>query len=471
MNKLTRLLVQGFVLLSSCVAVAADDSAAQADYAAQANGSVRSKQTADIKKDISEIVGLLNKGGDSADAAKASKELERMAEYEKLLPLCAEREKRTEFICRENTNPALTQSIPIIQALMTGIAGVKDACSKFAKATELLNKAILAYQATCATVKALCQSSCSKAQEDMKRVGANLPNIIDSGVDRINQSAAAANAAAPGSGANLITVAEALAKTKDPIAEKVKTEMGNASDTISSNLQTCSGFDKQLASAAIGIISIVKSMGESNQCNKATTVPTPTPAVNCALPENKTLTLCICQTNERAVGCGSGLNTSANAKNANPMAPTSLMSASTVSGKEPALPGGNAGEEPIAGSDSKGTGSGGGTGAPAGGGAGMDAGGLGASAPATANQKAGSRLNSNILAGEGGGGGGGGGWGGGEESSTDPALRKYLPGGEKDPKGVAGQASIKQVTSEGGKSNWEKVRERYRENKPTLLGY
>ena len=79
-------------------------------------------------------------------------------------------------------------------------------------------------------------------------------------------------------------------------------------------------------------------------------------------------------------------------------------------------------------------------------------------------------MNANILGGEAGGsgGGGGGGWNGGD---GDPALRKYLPGGERDPSSMAGKAMIKEVTSQGGKSNWEKVRERYRDNKPTLLGY
>ena len=102
---------------------------------------------------------------------------------------------------------------------------------------------------------------------------------------------------------------------------------------------------------------------------------------------------------------------------------------------------------------------------------GMD-GGSGAAGGSTGGAgKAVSKVNTNILSGEGGGGGGGGGsFGGGSGSSRD-ALRQYLPGGKRDPAQIAAQAVSKEVTSQGGKSNWEKITDRYRDNKPSLLGY
>lgn len=59
--------------------------------------------------------------------------------------------------------------------------------------------------------------------------------------------------------------------------------------------------------------------------------------------------------------------------------------------------------------------------------------------------------------------------GGGGGSSSQ--YREYLPGGTKDPnKGIAGQEMlVREVTGPGGKSNWEKVKNRYRDNKNTLL--
>jgi hypothetical protein len=126
--------------------------------------------------------------------------------------------------------------------------------------------------------------------------------------------------------------------------------------------------------------------------------------------------------------------------------------------------------------EGKDTASAGGAPAPVGGGGGGGAGlgGVGGGSGSgrdPADDKTGQKaLNANILGG-GGGGGGGGGWGargGGSDSSK--GYRSYLPGGDKDPNKMAGQQSwTKEVTGQGGKSNWEKVKDRYRDNKSTLL--
>ncbi|MEN0059187.1 MAG: hypothetical protein AAGB31_10170, partial [Bdellovibrio sp.] len=51
-------------------------------------------------------------------------------------------------------------------------------------------------------------------------------------------------------------------------------------------------------------------------------------------------------------------------------------------------------------------------------------------------------------------------------------YKEYMPGGSKDPnRGMLGeQAWKKEVTGQAGKSNWEKVKDRYQDNKSSLLG-
>jgi hypothetical protein len=80
-------------------------------------------------------------------------------------------------------------------------------------------------------------------------------------------------------------------------------------------------------------------------------------------------------------------------------------------------------------------------------------------------------LNTNILSDYDGGGGGARGSGGGG-SGGGSGYNAYMPGQRKDPsRALASQNAISsQVTSAGSKSNWEKVTERYTENKPTLMG-
>lgn len=109
---------------------------------------------------------------------------------------------------------------------------------------------------------------------------------------------------------------------------------------------------------------------------------------------------------------------------------------------------------------------GGGGGGGLSGGSGVGGGG-GSDGGSGANQR---RLSASIYGGEGGGGGGG--FGGYRGSSDSSGMRRYMPGGTKDPAaiGVAGlgAGASKEISGAYGKSLWEKVKERYNDNKSTL---
>ena len=135
------------------------------------------------------------------------------------------------------------------------------------------------------------------------------------------------------------------------------------------------------------------------------------------------------------------------------------------------MPSTSAGVTPTGGGSGGGSAAGGAGGGSGGAGGGIDGGGKGGEK--TADGKVSKGLNTNILSGmDGGGGGGGGSRGGGRVDPSLSAYQAYMPGGAKDPsRGVASKTfGNGQVTASGSKSNWEKVRERYRENKPTLAG-
>lgn len=454
MNFLTRLLLQSLVLLCTLSAFsqlyAAGDDPSAVPSTSTASGAPIPGLAEQIKAKANDIAHELIQVGASEEASKVGVEIRKLNEYGETRVTCASREKTTEFICRENTNPAIVEALPVIQAIMTGVAGAKDACSSFAKATDVLNKALVAYQVACAATKTMCQNSCGNAQKNLISARDRISSIVDS---------------AP----NNLEAKREVVKLKSLIDK----ELGGDVQSVASNMKNCTGFNRQIASAMIGAVGVVKSMGQANKCKDALTVPTPTPIVSgtpdCNLPTNAHLTTCICQKNERAVGCGTGLDNPANLRHFEiPNGPTDLQSSSTGKNADPTIPSG--GTDPFAGTGAKG-GDSGGAGAPTGGGgSGIDGGGGAGGGPEAPAQRGSSRLNANILGGEGGGGsGGGGGYWGGDEGN--PALRKYLPGGEKDPTAMAGKAAIRQITSQGGKSNWEKVRESYIKNKPTLLGY
>lgn len=461
---------------SSVTALPSFQSADTTDYAKDANGATREEQIAKIRAKLTAIKTVFTSAKQSSFANSTANLLKRLDDYSGYSKTCAEREKTTETICREKTNPTLVQAIPVVQAIVTAIGGAKDACSKFAKATDTLNKALVVYQATCATSKAACQSSCAKAENSIKVVRENTPKTTGQGESALNTAAMnAAGANDAKTAEEMRTAAKQISKLGEETKALLDAEFGKDTTTVSSNLQTCKDFSGQLMSAGIGLAGMIKSFGESNKCDTnlaATPGATPVANVDCSLPANQNLTQCICELNPRTVGCATGLNNAANAKSADGLNASSLAPGTSVGAQDPSLSGGGGSDATIAAAEKSGSGSGGGgAGAPSGGSAGMEGGSGGSGGPDSAKQKAGSSLNAAILGGEGGGGGGGGGWGSGEGSAEEAAMRQYLPGGEKDPAGLAGQVAAKEVTSEGGKSNWEKVRERYRDNKPTLLGY
>lgn len=212
-------------------------------------------------------------------------------------------------------------------------------------------------------------------------------------------------------------------------------------------------------------------MTDANSCADATTeTATASTEVDCTLEANQSNVVCICKATPWAAGCSEGLDTTASAMAADSLRTTGTgeyTPASTASAGDLGL----STETSLGAAETSANGS---SGISAGGGSGSGLGGSGglsgeAEAKSLAQKKS-TGYNTNIYSGENAGGGGGNSWGGSDNASM---LRQYLPGGSKDPnKAVAITAQEKtkrEVTSEGGKSNWQKIRERYRDQRSSLI--
>lgn len=397
--------------------------------------------------------------------------------YMKESKACRTRENRANTFCRESRSPEIKKYISVTQVIMAGVSGMMDACSKVGKMMDAGNKALTAYQAACSSARGLCMSSCSAARKHVQAGKTRTENLVS------KASAYADAEAAKAAARNDSVTATGYQNAKANIQKEAKRleaqfdeELSIKGDylSVAEKEKTCDGYARELASAGVGLVGMLLSYQKANNCedntsNTALTTPTP---VDCTIAENKQNNMtCICQDAPRTPGCSTGLDSTVAAKNAESMRAASTSDYTpTAGGKNSGLglDGGSNGGMDLA--SKNGDGGSSAPGAPmGGGGAGLDGGGgFGGSADKASAQKA-AGLNTNILGGEGGGGGGGGGWGRG--GGSDDGLRQYLPGGAKDPAiGVAGQAAMsKEVTSQGGKSNWEKVRDRYRDNKPRLL--
>lgn len=230
-----------------------------------------------------------------------------------------------------------------------------------------------------------------------------------------------------------------------------------------------------LAAAGVGLMNVVKQSGMASQCQAQTAtdctkdptnVACKTAAIDCTKAENSSNTQCICMANPASPGCAgyTGQSTAYPTASAT-TTPTATDSSTAVPNLGGVDSGVTAGAASGSGSGSAALGSSGG-----GGGGGLGSGGTNANAKAGGADGKKEKMSANILSGYEGGGGGGGRGGG--SGSVNSAYNAYLPGGAKDPsRGLASQTfGNGEVTAAGSKSNWEKVSERYMDNKPTLVG-
>ncbi len=401
--------------------------------------------------------------------------------YSNLHGTCVKTQSTASGLCREKTSPHLQKSLNDMNTIMGMIGGVavKDACSNMAKLMRIGQAGLTAYTAACSAARAACEGACSTVNANLKRIVKILPTeaklIECTGVKTDPEGLALAE---PACGQYRSAVKTFLLKLNHVV--KLDSDLAVRKSIALKNKACTYEYANMLLSAGVGIASVMNSLKQSKDCEEQTNgtgvVATEEEKAKCADPKNAALPECICMANPRTPGCSNGYTKPGENSSASLIAGNKATGGgSTIGNKGPGpstLGGGGDEDKNLAftgNSDSDGAGA---FGSGSGGG-GLGGGGLagtGKGAGEGAEEKKG--LNANILGAAGGGGGGGGGsWSGVRGSGAASAYRAYLPGGAKDPaRGLAGQQSwTREVTGQGGKSNWEKVRDRYRDNKNSLL--
>lgn len=368
---------------------------------------------------------------------------------------CIERQAAAAKLCLANNNDDLKAAIPLISGLLstTGLTSVYDSCTAMGKAAGIASTALTAYTTYCSVSQSACGWSCLQARNGAQEM----------------LKAVSSPVCLPGTEAHCMTeVANIRAAINNELKEK--------SDlSVASKVDKCSKqYVQLLASAGVGLANVKKVISSAQNCGDNTngnSVATSL-AEKCAVASNQTLPDCICYLNPRTNGCANSYSKLDSSE------ATTLSVGSTSESKQvgtTSSDGVQLTDDLLSGSRQPTSDSGGGiAGAPvkggnAGGqslgGSGGGSGGKGGGADGVAAK------TPNVSTGiEGGGGGGGRGFS--LSSSPEAAkYRAYLPGGTQDPaKAMLGQeAWKKEVTGEAGKSNWEKVRDRYRDNNATLL--
>ncbi len=370
---------------------------------------------------------------------------------------CIDKQASAATWCLETNNTDIQTALSSINILASssGLASVTDSCTTMGKVVNIGSAALTLYSAQCGVWRSACALDCVAS-----RKGANeMLNLVT-------------KSSCVGADLEIAACISALGANRPTLLKKIGNELKPKLErSIADKSEKCTTkYLALLGSAVLGAANLAKAMKDSKSCkDQSDGTAVATLAEKCADTANAALPECICIANPRTAGCSSGLSSigELNAGNPGAVSPNSLSGAADAGNPNFDTSNGfKMAEQNANSSDS------GGVGAPTGGGGsglGGSGGGFGGGGPNKGDGKSGSGLNTNILGGFDGGGGGGSGYGG--YGSDEKGYRKYLPGGANDPaRGLAGQSSAsKEVTSQGGKSNFEKVKDRYIDNKNSLL--
>ncbi|MCE3010715.1 MAG: hypothetical protein LW875_08885 [Proteobacteria bacterium] len=388
-------------------------------------------------------------------------------------PACQTALKAAGYACIGTMSSPIRTAAALVGGLATFASTMspKDVCKKQKDTLSQVGTLMAAYNTACSAGMMYCNSACGKFAAAQAKA---------------TEACTAATTACPGEAAgSLGMVASECPKIKVVLGAVAKAQAATGEAS-----KECAEYKFNLMAAGAGLISIIAEKGKAAGCEKDTQVVCApgdnspfcqgingnTQAnVDCSKEENANNTKCICQKAPNTPGCpgaamggdsGGLRNASRNSGPSSGAAPgTGKKDNVSFDSFQPTISptGGSGGGGSSAGVGNGGGGSAGGSVGGSGGGSGAD----------NAKKKA---FNTDIMGGlDGGGGGGNGGGGGFGGSGNDPsssAYKAFMPGGAKDPtRSVAAQgAGSKEVTLGGGKSNFEKVRERYSENYSGLLG-
>lgn len=332
------------------------------------------------------------------------------------------------------------------QAINTAGGASNQTCNQFGDIMRGLQGAFTLFSGACAMTKKSCDSSCGNSVSVLKQ----LKEAISTGATRCGVSAPCKSA-------------YAKAATKAGLLGLIEKELGSASGYRSqqANATQCDkDFAQRLAGAGTSMAALLGSMMAAKGCNQQTAAAAAagTGAIDCTLPENQSQMTCVCQREPRTPGCNNNLSEQQQAQNFgtnDSKAKDSATATPTTDAVDPRSPASTAGGS----SGDAGMGSG-----YAGSGAGGN-GGVNNKDGAQANTR--TIPNSNVLGGVDSGSGGASGFS--FSSSSKSAMRDFLPGHSRDPRAISGQYSIPDVTGAGGRNNWDKVRERYKDNRGSLI--
>lgn len=391
---------------------------------------------------------------------------------------CAKARAETQTECEESNSGFLKEMMRNSAAIASVVANAiraRDSCSKIADGVGLISALMPLYQSGCQSGRTSCLDSCGEAIQALERMKQTKTAVVA----EINKAAGVENIS--------IEWKMALTKEADSIeaADKiVQTELSPAGDSVTEHKSYC--MTKAGAALASGIATAGQALklgSQASDCIKKTdgdgttkpVVPAMTeqecaakpsePQCSCDLPAHANTKRCLCIADPRNLACNGGGHGSGELQKlgAGGMG-LGVGGSGTDKAKldlsEPesdpmiTLPPKGADEQPAHGNAGIGGGFGGGPGGNQIGGPNSGGGGGAVSKATNPGGFMGSGGSVGRLS----------------NNDDEEAEKKKKRGIAEAQEKLAGAMLAREISSTGGKSNWEKVKIRYTDNAPTLLG-
>lgn len=346
------------------------------------------------------------------------------AEYEGTRVACYGAQATASTMCMEQTNPNLISTIAKVNLGVAGLnsLAVNDACKGMSKIMTLAQTGMTGFLAVCGAMRMKCNMSCGTTSAALNKLSV--------------ASGGSATCTPVGTPPQLIegklTCARVLASYSAAII-KIKAALvqeANVADVtvrpVASKVAICSkGYGLMLASGAVSLISIVKSMKESRKCDEESDGGGSSKTASTS--EAATTTTAAASTT------GSSTTTAPATTTETPETSSNLIVAPTVPAASPTTD--TEANSQVRTASANGV-----------------AGSVGARGSLTAG---GSPLSTSGASAD---------LAASSVSEKTKEYQAYMPGGTKDPsRSIAGQSAYeKEVTAAGGKSNWSKTRDAYR---------
>jgi len=404
---------------------------------------------------------------------------------------CTSNVETAGFICVEGTSPGAKIVRRLMDAgapLLKAISSAQKACSTTASLTSLAGDALLAAKGVCVAAKATCDFSCSATATEATRIIAQL-NAVKLKIVQDKTLACESIALCPAAQTGAVSLNEVV----DSFIATLKKESSSNPGTAANLASKCSGYSKDLAVLGTNLVAILASQKSASECaSKLASSDQKTTALQyCENPANANTQFCICNKTPTAAGCPNANSAAALTTTNTPASENGVDVKNTGSGNQFASGGVNGkpsnalsgvnGSGALAGTNPDGTKANAKTDSPTAGGSGLGVSSTGGSggfssgdAPSADIAGANGKMATPEDKKKWGFGAfsaiGGGGSGGGDGSSGAGGKNKL---GQKDMDAIQRQIASEQFRAEvseaSGKSNWEKVRQRYLSNTPSFL--